>query len=162
MKRAIFLSTVSALVLLGVAPAADTARSAESHHVVVAHDKLTWGPMPPQFPAGAELAVVQGDPGSDGFYVVRARFPKGYKVMPHWHPGTENVTVISGKMHIAAGDAFDDKAGDVLGAGGYASLPALMHHYAWAEEASEIQIHGIGPLAIFYVDPKDDPTGMQK
>jgi hypothetical protein len=158
MKNALVLSAVL-VGLAGVAPAAGTA---ESHHLVVAHDQLAWGPMPPQFPAGAELAVVQGDPGGDGFYVVRARMPKGYRIMPHWHPGTENVTVISGKLHIAAGDAFDDKAGDVLGAGGYASLPALMHHFAWAEEATEIQIHGIGPLAIFYVDPKDDPTGMQK
>jgi hypothetical protein len=158
MKSAVFLSAVL-FGLVGVVPAAETA---ESHHLVVAHDKLAWGPMPPQFPAGAQLAVVQGDPGGDGFYVVRARFPAGYRIMPHWHPGAENVTVISGKMHIAAGDAFDDKAGDVLEAGGYVSLPALMHHYAWAESASEIQIHGIGPLAIFYVDPKDDPTGMQK
>ena len=158
MKSAVFLSAVL-FGLVGVVPAADTAKSL---HLVVAHDKLAWGPMPPQFPAGAQLAVVQGDPGGDGFYVVRARFPAGYRIMPHWHPGAENVTVISGKMHIAAGDAFDDKAGDVLEAGGYVSLPALMHHYAWAESASEIQIHGIGPLAIFYVDPKDDPTGMQK
>jgi hypothetical protein len=158
MKSAVFLSAVL-FGLVGVAPAAETA---ESHHLVVAHDKLAWGPMPPQFPAGAELAVVQGDPGGDGFYVVRARLPAGYRIMPHWHPGAENVTVISGKLHVAAGDAFDDKAGDLLEAGGYVSLPALMHHYAWAESATEIQIHGVGPLAIFYVDPKDDPTGMQK
>jgi quercetin dioxygenase-like cupin family protein len=158
MKCAFALSAVL-VGLMGVAPAAQTT---ESHHLVVAHDKLAWGPMPPQFPAGAQLAVVQGDPGGDGFYVVRARFPKGYRIMPHWHPGAENVTVISGKMHIAAGDAFDDKAGDTLESGGYVSLPALMHHFAWAEEASEIQIHGIGPLAIIYVDPKDDPTGAQK
>jgi hypothetical protein len=161
MNRALLLSAMIPVAwVVGAALAAEPA--ATPHHLVVAHDKLAWGPMPPQFPAGAQLAVVQGDPGGDGFYVVRARFPAGYRIMPHWHPGTENVTVISGKMHIAAGDAFDDKAGDVLEAGGYVSLPALMHHYAWAESASEIQIHGIGPLAIFYVDPKDDPTGMQK
>jgi quercetin dioxygenase-like cupin family protein len=161
MKRAFFLSTLLPVaVFVGAAFSAEPAEA--PHHLVVAHDKLAWGPMPPQFPAGAQLAVVQGNPGGDGFYVVRARFPAGYRIMPHWHPGAENVTVISGKMHIAAGDAFDDKAGDVLEAGGYVSLPALMHHYAWAESASEIQIHGVGPLAIFYVDPKDDPTGVQK
>ena len=158
MKSAVLLSAVL-IGLAGVAPAAETA---ESHHLVVLHDKLAWGPIPPQFPAGGELAVVQGNPGSDGFYVVRVRFPAGYRIQPHWHPGAENVTVISGKLHVAAGDTFDDKAGDVLEAGGYVSLPALMHHFAWAETATEIQIHGVGPLAIFYVDPKDDPSGMQK
>jgi quercetin dioxygenase-like cupin family protein len=148
-----------ALALAVVAPVAQTAGP---HHLVVAHDKLQWGPMPPQFPAGAQLAVLEGDPGGDGFFVVRARFPAGYRIPPHWHPGAERVTVISGRMHIAAGDAFDEKAGDVLEAGGYVSLPALMHHFAWAEQESEIQIHGVGPLAIIYVDPKDDPSGMQK
>ena len=159
MKRAILLSALLPVVFLGVAP---TAQTAEPHHLVVAHDKLAWGPIPPQFPVGGELAVVQGDPGSGGFFVVRARFPAGYRIPPHWHPGTENVTVISGKLHVAAGDTFDDKAGDTLEAGGYVSLPSMMHHFAWAETATEIQIHGVGPLAIIYVDPKDDPSGMQK
>ena len=161
MKRAHFLSAaLSAAVVLGAAHAAEP--MAGSHHLVVAHDKLVWGPIPPQFPAGGELAVVQGDPGGDGFYVVRVRFPAGYKIMPHWHPGAENVTVISGKLHVAAGDVMDEKAGALLEAGGYVSLPALMHHYAWSDAPTEIQIHGVGPLAIFYVNPKDDPSGMQK
>jgi quercetin dioxygenase-like cupin family protein len=159
MKRTILLSMLLPTLLLGIAPAAGTA---ENHHLVVTQDQLAWGPMPPQFPAGAQLAVLQGNPGADGFFVVRARFPAGYRIMPHWHPGAENVTVISGKLHVAAGDTFDDKAGDVLEAGGYVSLPSMSHHFAWAETATEIQIHGVGPLAIIYVDPKDDPSGTQK
>jgi len=152
-------------VLLGVAVlgfglAADA--QPMSHHLVVQHGQLTWGPAPPVFAAGAELAVVQGDPGGDGFYVVRLRVPDGYKIMPHWHPAAENVTVISGTMHVAAGDKFDTTKGDAIAAGGYVSLPSLMHHYAWSEGPTEIQVHGVAPFALIYLDPKDDPSGMQK
>jgi len=149
-----------ALAVLGVAVAADTPPM--RHHLAVTPDQLQWGPVPPVFPAGAQMAVVQGDPSSEGFYVLRVRMPDGYKIMPHWHPTAENVTVLSGSLHVAAGDSFDTSGGDKLGQGGYVSLPALMHHYAWSEGATEIQIHGMGPFALFYINPADDPSHMQK
>ena len=161
MKRMPLLAVFSlCAVVLGVALAAET--HAPADHLVVPHDKMVWGPIPPQFPVGGELSVVQGNPGGDGFYVVRVRMPGGYKILPHWHPTAENVTVLSGTLHVGSGDKFDTKMGDALGAGGYVSLPALMHHYAWSEAPTEIQIHGIGPLAIFYVNPADDPSHTQK
>lgn len=161
MRRRLLWTVVSlATVALGLALAAGA--QAPTHHLVVPHEKLAWGPIPPQFPAGGELAVVQGDPGSDGFYVVRVRMPGGYKIMPHWHPTAENVTVISGTLDVAPGDSFDVSKGEKLGPGGYVSLPALMHHFAWSEGPTEIQIHGVGPLAIFYVNPADDPSHTQR
>jgi len=47
---------------------------------------LKWGPAPAIFPAGAQMAVLQGDPGSAELFTVRLRFPDGYKVAPHTHP----------------------------------------------------------------------------
>ena len=162
MTRKLLLCCVAlaGISVLGIGMAAHA--QAMSHHLVVPHDQLTWSPVPPQFPAGAELAVVQGNPGGDGFYVVRVRMPDGYKIMPHWHPTAENVTVLSGTLHVGSGDKFDTTMGDALGAGGYVSLPGLMHHYAWSEGPTEIQIHGVGPFAIFYINPADDPSHMQK
>lgn len=32
-----------------------------------------------------------------------------------------------------------------------------MQHYAWFTEDSIIQLHGMGPQAITYVNPADDP-----
>ena len=32
-----------------------------------------------------------------------------------------------------------------------------MPHYAWAEVESIVQINGVGPFDVIYVDPKDDP-----
>ena len=159
--RKLALSAVALLAVAAVGVALAAAPQ-PAGHLVVKHDQLTWGPVPPVFPAGGELAVVSGNPGGDGFFVVRARMPAGYRIMPHWHPGTENVTVISGSLGVGAGDKFDMAAGDTLTAGGFVSLPALMHHFAWTNEPTEIQIHGVGPLALIYVDPADDPSKMQK
>ena len=43
--------------------------------------ELKWGPAPAIFPAGAKLAVLQGDPGKAEPVTVRLDFPNGY-VLP--------------------------------------------------------------------------------
>ena len=59
-------------------------------------DEVKWGPAPPNIPAGAQIAVLAGNPASDGPYVVRLKMPANYKVPAHYHPKDETVTVISG------------------------------------------------------------------
>lgn len=119
---------------------------------------LKWGPVPPVLPKGAEVAVLSGDPFAAGSYVLRLKFPKGYKIAAHHHPTTESITVLSGNFHIGMGDKFDDTKGMELKAGGYGEAPPKMNHYAWASTPTIIQIHGQGPFAITYVDPADDPS----
>ena len=126
-------------------------------HMGMQASSLKWGPAPPVLPPGAQVAVVAGDPGKDGPYVVRLKVPKGYKVAPHTHPTDENVTVLSGTFHIAMGDKFDPKAGDKLTSGGFFTAKAGMQHYAWASSPAVIQVHGMGPFSITYVNPADDP-----
>ena len=118
---------------------------------------LKWGPAPPGFPAGAQVAVVSGNPGKEEPYVVRAKMPKGYTVAPHTHPSDENVTVLSGTFHIAMGDKLDKKKGETVKAGGFFNAMKGVAHYAWASTPAVIQIHGMGPFAINYVNPADDP-----
>jgi hypothetical protein len=36
-------------------------------------------------------------------------------------------------------------------------MPKGMHHYAWASGETVVQLHGIGPFAITYVNAADDP-----
>ena len=147
-------------LLAALAPLASRATDddAAPHHTVVAADSLTWGPAPPALPPGSTVAMLAGDPGKEGSpFTMRATLPDGYRVPPHWHPTTENVTVISGTFHVAPGDTFDTAKGDALTAGGFVSLPATMHHYAWAEGPTVIQVHGTGPFALTYVNPADDP-----
>jgi hypothetical protein len=45
-----------------------------------------------------------------------------------------------------------------LPAGGYALLPAQMRHYAMAKNAAIVQVHGMGPFQLTYVNPADDPS----
>ena len=52
-------------------------------------DQTKFGPAPPTLPAGAQLAVLEGDPGSSsGDFTVRLKMPDGYVFNPHWHPQT--------------------------------------------------------------------------
>jgi anti-sigma factor ChrR (cupin superfamily) len=121
-------------------------------------DDLKWGPAPNVFPAGAQIAVISGDPFKDGLYVVRLKLPTGYQIPAHYHPTSEYVTVLSGEFHIGMGDKLDTQKGQLLRAGGFAEAPAEMHHYAWSTGESIVQVHGQGPFAITYVNPADDPS----
>jgi len=122
---------------------------------------LKWGDPPPVFSAGAKFSVLEGDPGKTGLYTVRLQMPDGYKIMPHWHPKDEKVTVISGEFHAGMGDKLQDEGSVSLPAGSYVNLPAHMHHFAWAKGETTVQVHGMGPFQITYVNPADDPSGMQ-
>lgn len=139
------------------APAAAAAAPA-SAHVLVRPLELKWGEAPPALPKGARFAVLSGDPGSAGPYTIRLKLPAGYKIAPHWHPTDENVTVISGMFSLGMGDTFDQKSMKALPAGGYAVLPAEMRHYAWTKTGATVQVHGMGPFVINYVNPADDPS----
>ena len=131
---------------------------APAHHTVFAPGDLKWGDAPPVFQPGAKMAVLQGDPGKTGEFTVRLKAGDGYKIAPHWHPTTENVTVISGTFNIGAGDTLDQSKSTALAPGGFTSLPAKMHHWAWFKGDTEVQVHGMGPFQLIYVNPADDPT----
>jgi ketosteroid isomerase-like protein len=142
---------------------ADTSPAAPpSPHVMVAPTGLKWGDPPPSLPAGARLAVVQGDPSQPQPFVVRLQVPAGYKIAPHWHPGVENVTVLAGTVALGMGETFDESKMTSAAVGSYASLPAEMRHYFMAKTAATIQVHGQGPFVVNYVNPADDPSKQTK
>jgi quercetin dioxygenase-like cupin family protein len=135
------------------------ANAHEAHHSVTAADAVIWGAAPPSLPPGAQAAVLLGHPAKEGPFVLRLRFPAGFVVPPHRHSKDEMVTVIAGRFGIAAGEKLDRSAGDVLPPSSFVHLPAGMAHYAWAEADTIVQINGVGPFDVKYVDPKDDPRG---
>ncbi|HXO21410.1 MAG TPA: cupin domain-containing protein [Thermoanaerobaculia bacterium] len=146
------------LFVLAVAAFAFAAETAPAAHPGVFTPKdVAWGPGPPFLPPGVKLAVLEGDPGAAGSYVLRLSMPDGYKIPPHHHPTVENVTVISGEFHLGMGDKFDAAAGKTLPPGTFGYLPAEMNHYAWAKGRTVVQVHGEGPFAITYVNAADDP-----
>ena len=125
---------------------------------VAAQSDLKWGPAPAVFPAGARLAVLQGDPGGSTMFTVRLDFPDGYVLPPHFHPTDEHVTVIKGTFLVGIGDKADFAQAKALAAGGFVIAGANMHHYAKANGHTVVQVSAIGPFALTYVNPADDPT----
>ena len=118
---------------------------------------MKWGAAPPAFNAGAQMAVVDGDPSQPGPFVIRAKFPAGFKVMPHWHPTDESVTVISGTLVAGMGEKWDDGAMKTFTPGAFARMPKKTAHYVQAKEETIVQVHGTGPFTLTYVNPNDDP-----
>jgi hypothetical protein len=134
------------------------AQDAKSSHVLVTPHDIKWGDPPPVFEKGASFAVLSGDPGKNGIFVVRLKLPAGYKIMPHWHPTDEHVTVLAGTFALGMGEKLDASAAKDLPPGGYALLPAEMRHFAIAKTAATVQVHGTGPFVLTYVNPADDPS----
>ena len=150
-------------LLLGFAGCAGMPMSHEhgaestAHHVALQPDQLQWSAAPPGLPPGSTMAVLVGDPGKPGMFTLRAKLPAGYKVPPHWHTFAENITVLSGALYIGASDSLDKSNATRLPVGGYAMLPGKMHHFALCDEDTVIQVHGMGPFDITYINPADDP-----
>jgi quercetin dioxygenase-like cupin family protein len=141
-----------------------TASAAESHSVASVHrmdhdDQIHWGPAPPIFPAGAQFAVVQGDPSVAGqIFTVRLRFPNGYVLPPHTHPTDEHITVLRGTFLLGFGEDFSKETLVAHQADGFVTAGANMAHFAAARGITEVQVHAIGPFQLTYVHPADDPT----
>jgi quercetin dioxygenase-like cupin family protein len=159
-----FSTIVSLVALIAVAPALVLAEDRAQGHVMVSPSMVMWQPPPPALgvPKGAELAVLSGDPSQDGQpFVVRLKLPAHYQFSAHWHPTAEAVTVLSGTINIGVGDQLDPAKAHALDTGGFVMMPAKIHHFAWTDTETVIQVHGTGPLALNYVNPADDPRQTQ-
>ncbi|MGH7588262.1 MAG: cupin domain-containing protein [Gemmatimonadota bacterium] len=160
------VAALSGVLLLAAAPAlaqepekADEAATttATATHLAVDAADLIWQPAPDALPAGAQVAVLAGDLTKAEPFVIRLKIPDGYRVAPHTHPALESVTVISGTLGIGMGETFDESAGTELGPGGLFVMQPETAHFAWATGEVIAQVHAIGPWALNYVNPADDP-----
>jgi quercetin dioxygenase-like cupin family protein len=125
-------------------------------HQVAMPDTLKWVD-PPTFP-GAKLAIVNGDPSKEGLFVYRVKVPAGYKIPPHKHKASENVTVLSGLFFVGMGEKFDQGSGTELPVGAFIAIPPEHAHFAWSGgQETMIQVHGYGPTDIRFINPADDP-----
>jgi quercetin dioxygenase-like cupin family protein len=118
---------------------------------------IKWSPASASIPKGAEAVVLSGDPSKEGPFVLRLKFPANYQIAPHTHPVTEAVTVISGTFRIGTGETANKDKTQSLPAGSFYSYSPGMPHFAFAEEETVIQLSTVGPWALTYVNPKDDP-----
>jgi quercetin dioxygenase-like cupin family protein len=118
---------------------------------------LHWGPAPGVFPTGAMMAVISGDPGKAAPFTIELAMPAGYKIPPHFHPTAETVTVKRGTLLVGMGDAFDASKTKPMQVGDSGSIPANAHHFAAVKVATFITVSAMGPFAMTYVHPADDP-----
>ena len=154
MKKKTASAITAAAILFG---GSGLALRAQTAHVISPTTEAKWGPAPPMLPAGAQIAVLSGDPGKPAPYAVRLKFPAGYNVPAHSHPTDENVVVTSGALHIGMGDKLAKGMGTALPVGGYALMPANMNHFAYTTGPTTIVLYGVGPVEFKYVNPADDP-----
>jgi quercetin dioxygenase-like cupin family protein len=156
MKSTTSLIAGSLLAVMFGLPGAQ-AVAQDPHHTIVPADQVKWGPAPPSLPPGAQAAALLGGPGKEGPFVIRLKFPAGFTIPPHRHSKDEFVTVISGVFAISSGEKLDREMLKLLPAASFVHLPAGMPHYAMAQGETVVQINGVGPFDVVYVDPKDDP-----
>ena len=115
------------------------------------------GPGPASVPAGAQAAVLEGDLMKAGLFTLRLKMPDGYKIAPHYHPADEHVTALQGTFVMGMGEKFDQSAGRELAVGSFAVMPTGTRHFAWTKGETIVQLQGVGPWGLTYVNPADDP-----
>jgi hypothetical protein len=119
--------------------------------------EIKWADAPPDLPTGAQMAVLHGDPTKRAVYTLRLKMPAGYKIPPHWHSKDEQLTIVSGAFVLHMGDTMEAPA-STLTAGGFHFLPGKMHHAAETTEETVVQVDGMGPFDIHYLNAADDPN----
>ena len=158
MKRILL---VAALAVAAAAFAFGQGTSHTTDHGFFSTADIKWVDGPASLPAGAKVAMLEGNPAQEGPFTMRLQLPDGFQIQPHWHPAVEHVTVISGTFNLGMGEKFDKSAGRALAAGSFAFMPPGMRHYAWTTGETVLQVHGMGPWKINYVNPADDPRNRK-
>ena len=153
-----------AVAVLACAALAPLMVAQSDHHVIQRPGEAQWGPAPPMLPAGAQIAVLAGNPTQAVPYTIRLKFPPNYLIPAHSHPTDENVVVVSGMLTFGMGDKLDKQRSDnkSLPAGGFALMPANMNHFAYTgAKDTTIVLYGQGPVEFKYVNPADDPRNSK-
>ena len=125
-------------------------------HMMARPADLKWAAIP-SLPAGAQIAVIEGPLNEAGPVTFRLKLPANYEIPAHSHPAIEHVTVITGTFNMGTGDKLDRSKTMPLSAGSVAIMQPKTNHYGWTKEETIVQIHGIGPWGVTYVNPADDP-----
>ena len=148
MMGTVFALSASTLVLAQADPAG---------FVHLMPDQIPWVSNR-SIPPGGQSVVVYGDPRKSGPYITRVRLPADYKIPPHSHPEERVYTVISGEFYIGFGDKFDPTRLRAFPTGSAFVVPANASHFHWMRSGEAVvQISGVGPSGIEYIDHADDP-----
>jgi len=131
------------LALAGMLSIASAAELNPAAVIYKLPDQIPWGPVNA---AGAQSAVVVGDPTKPGFYMVMNRFQPGNFSKPHYHPNDRFITVVKGTWYVGTGNKWDKDATIGVKAGGTVTHYGKEVHYDGAKDEEVIVlITGQGP-----------------
>jgi len=154
----VLLFAISQLSATSGAPAQDQKPAHEAGAMqIYAGADVEWKDGPGSLASGARFAVLEGDPAREGLFTMRLRLPGGFHIAPHFHSGVEHVTVISGTFHVGMGEKFEKGKARSMAAGAFGHWPPGMRHFAFTEGETVLQLHGMGPWTVTYLNPADDP-----
>ena len=131
--------------------------SSTEGHKMLNENNLIWKAGPPSLPPGAQMALLEGDPAKAGPFTMRLILPSNYRVGPHFHPAIEHVSVLKGNFYMGTGKVFNADAATRIKENGFALMPVGYAHYAFTRGKTIIQLHGVGPWGITYINDADDP-----
>jgi quercetin dioxygenase-like cupin family protein len=138
-------SVVILLLVLAAGPARSTAQQQPVRPagvVVVKAGEVQWTDYPNR--PGVKLAVIEGDLAKPGPFIMRVKFPAGYKLPPHTHPTLEHTMILSGAMRLGYGTK-DDGPAETFSPGTLIITPANVPHFATTAGETIVQTHGMGP-----------------
>ena len=148
--------TVTSLALACALWGAPASAQHTEGHIMLDPSELTWKDLP-SLP-GVKIAVVEGPLDQAVPITFRLKFPANFKVPPHWHPGIEHITIISGTLHMGLGSVFDAAKTRAMKPGSISIMQPRTNHYVWTDEETIGQVHSIGPWSVNYVNPADYPA----
>ncbi len=125
--------------------------------ISVKASEIKWVDAPSVGP-GAQIAILEGDPKAAAPFTMRLKLPANFKIGVHTHPAVERVTVLAGSFHFATGDKYDPAKALTYQVGDAFVVPVGMPMFGFTKaEGSVIQLHGVGPWGIHYLDSADTP-----
>lgn len=165
-RSGMVLIIIAAIALIGGFVAGAQEKKDKSHadpegYIITTPANLQWEEGPTSLPSGAEYAIIEGDPKGPGPFTMRLKLPADYQIPARSHPVDEHITIISGSLHMGFGDHLNLANGKKLPAGSFVLIPAESNYFTWTSEETIVQLHGMGPWGIIYVNPEDDPREDQ-
>ena len=136
-----FMTPLAFAGMLGTSSAAELNPAAVIYKLP---DQIPWGPVNA---AGAQSAVVVGDPAKPGFYMVYNKWTKGnHFSRPHFHPNDRYIVVLQGTWWVGSGPKFDPANTTPMPAGSFVTHFARQVHWDGAkDEDTVLLIMGEGP-----------------
>ena len=135
------------MTLLALAAMSGFGAAAELNPAAVIYklpEQIPWGPVNA---AGAQSAVVVGDPAKPGFYMVYNKWTKGnHFSRPHFHPNDRYIVVLQGTWWVGSGPKFDPANTTPMPAGSFVTHIGKQVHWDGAKDEDTILlIMGEGP-----------------